>query len=782
MATCAHCGTEFAAGAAGERYCCRGCEYVAELISEQGFERFYDLKQGIAVTPVKSRPFEEHDFSWLAAKVESAEEEARAQGCEARLDLGLEGISCVGCVWLIERLFARHPGAIRAAANPASGRLHLEWAPGKCELEPFLRELCQFGYVAAPAGRSGGDLERRRLAARMGLCAAFALNTMAFSLPIYLGMPPDFEFAGLFRLIAFLSATLSMLVGAGYFIDRAWRAIRAGSLHIDLPIALGLMVAYIGSITGWALGAERLLYFDFVSVFVFLMLSGRYLQTAAVEKNRKRLMRQQPVPAAVELEDGTEVPRDGIEPGMRFRLEAGQALPVSGVLAEGAADFSLEWIHGEAVPVRHGEGARLPAGAILLSREPVWVRAEERWEDSLLAKLTAPVAGERGSPGLDKLLRVYLLVVLVLGVAAQVGWAWHGEWLYGLQSMISVFVVSCPCALGVAIPLADDLAASAMERLGVFVRTGSLWSRLRRVRKVIFDKTGTLTLERPVLENPEVVEGLADDAALALARLTRGSLHPVSRSLLEALGLRGQRLLAAHGWSEPHEFPGQGVLLEDGETQWSLGKAGWLAQDEEAGGSQSELRRNGQLVASFHFREALRPGALAVLERMERLGLTPHILSGDHPERVAHTAKILGMPDGRASGGLSPEEKAQRVEELDAQDTLYLGDGANDSLAFDAALVTGTPVVDRSLLESKADFYTLGAGLGFLPALLGTAAARARAVRCAFAFALLYNVTTVGFAMAHKMSPLVAAIIMPLSSIVSILIVVAFSRRKISDQ
>ena len=198
---CDHCGTEFSAGSADDRYCCRGCEYVAELISEQGFERFYDLKQGIAVAPVKSRPFEEHDFSWLPAKVAAAEDEGTAQGCEAKLDLGLEGISCVGCVWLVERLFSKHPGGIRAASNPASGRLHLEWVPGKCDIESFLRELCRFGYVAAPTPQGGGDHERRRLAARMGLCAAFALNTMGFSLPVYLGMPRDFEFADLFKLL-----------------------------------------------------------------------------------------------------------------------------------------------------------------------------------------------------------------------------------------------------------------------------------------------------------------------------------------------------------------------------------------------------------------------------------------------------------------------------------------------------------------------------------------------------------------------------------------------------
>lgn len=783
MASCNHCGTEFSAKGEDERFCCRGCEYVAELISEQGFEQFYALKQGLAVAPVRSRPFEEHDFGWLGGKMAVAEQRAERQGEPARLDLGLEGISCVGCVWLVEKLFTRHPGSIRAAANPSSGRLHLEWVPGKCELEPFLRELCQFGYVAAPAGAAGGDHERRRLAARLGLCGAFALNTMGFSLPIYLGMPADFEFAALFKLVAFLSATLSMLVGGGYFMDRAWRAVRAGSLHIDLPIALGLISAYIGSITGWALGRTQLMYFDFVSIFVFLMLGGRYVQSTAVERNRRRIIRQQPVPEAVPRADTPEITvgREEIAPGLRFLLAPGQALPVSGVLAAGDADFSLEWIHGEADPVRFAAGGRLPGGAILLSRTAAVIEAGERWEDSLLAKLTAPVTGERGNPGLDRLLRVYLSVVLVLGVTALALWGWRGEWLTGAQAMISVFVVSCPCALGVAIPLADDMAASAMERLGVFIRTATLWPRLQRVRQVIFDKTGTLTLERPVLENPQDVAGLDDAAALALARLTRGSLHPVARSLLEALGNRGQKLLAAFGDGETREFTGLGVALYTGQGNWSLGKVGWAGddgQDVVADSSGSELRHDGVLRAAFDFRESLRPGAVAMLRRLERGGLTLHILSGDHPDKVRQMAAALGLPAGQALGGLSPEEKATRVAALDRQDTLYLGDGANDSLAFDAALVTGTPVVDRSLLESKADFYTLGAGLAFLPSLLGTAAARAGAVRAAFGFALLYNLTTVAFSMAGKMSPLLAAIIMPLSSIASIVIVATISRRK----
>lgn len=783
MLTCAHCGTGFEAKSADEKYCCRGCEYVAELISEEGWERYYDLKGGTTAAPVRSRPFEDHDFSWVKAMVADAEGKARGAGT-ASMDVGLEGISCVGCVWLIERLFARCAGGVRAAAHPASGRLHIEWLPAKCDVEDFFKDLCRFGYVAAPTVSGGGDGERRRLAVRLGLCGGFALNTMAFSLPWYLGMSGDFEFAGLFRLIAFVSATLSMLVGSGYFMLRAWRSLQARSLHIDMPIALGLVAAYAGSIVGWAVDSERLVYFDFVSTFVFLMLGGRYLQTMAVDRNRRRLIARQPVADVYPAGDegGGPVELAVIKEGARFRLGSGQAMPVAGVLCEGEAEFSLAWISGEAEPERVAEGGRLPAGAILLGRDPVTVEAAGAWEDSLLCRLTSPGAVDRATPGLDRMLRVYLLVVLVLGVAAWVWWGWHGDWLTGTQAMISVFVVSCPCALGVAIPLADDLAASAAGKDGVFVRSATLWARLVRVRHVVFDKTGTLTLERPVLVNPEQVAGLSDEEALALARLTRGSLHPMARTLLEVLGVRGQRLLGGSGLTgECFEHPGLGVVWQGECAAWSLGRCGWSGEGDVAvagGQAGSELRRNGQVVARFDFRDELRPGAEAVVAWLRKRGMKLHIFSGDRQEKVDQVASALGIETGQAVGGLHPQEKESRVRALEGNSALYLGDGANDSLAFDAALVTGTPVVDRSLLEAKSDFYTLCSGLGFLPGLVTTAVFRVKAVRRAFGFAFLYNLTTVIYSMMGKMSPLLAAVLMPLSSVVTILIVAGVFSRK----
>jgi Cu2+-exporting ATPase len=412
----------------------------------------------------------------------------------------------------------------------------------------------------------------------------------------------------------------------------------------------------------------------------------------------------------------------------------------------------------------------------------VALQASEAWEDSLLARLTAPATQERGHAFLDTLLRYWLAVIMIIGVAGF-GWhAWHHQWIHGLQVMISVFVVSCPCALGVAIPLADDLAATQLQRWGVFLRSTTFWSRIKKVRHIIFDKTGTLTLERPVLENPDAVEQLDDEAACALARLTHGSLHPVSRTLLEQLGHRGQKLLQNSQTGSVEETPGMGLEWFDGTHHWSLGRPGWKTSDSQADPHLmgTDFCRDGQCLARLIFRDSLRPSARVALEALRRRGMQLHICSGDHPEKVRRIAEALHIDASQAHGGLTPEEKAASVREIHADDTLYLGDGANDSLAFDAAYVTGTPVTDRSLLESKADFYTLGAGLSFLPQLFSLASARAQGVRNAFLFALLYNLSVIAISLYGQMNPLLAAILMPLSSLISLAIVALSLRNRSS--
>lgn len=746
------------------------------MIQNEGLDRFYDLRSNSTVRPVRSVPFEAHDFSWLEKSITEIEAKS-APGEPVEADFSLEGLSCVGCVWLVEKVYLRQTGALEAGAHPATGHLHLRWTNGKTNLPAFAREIASFGYSLSPFRKSISHGEARQLGVRLGLCGAFAMNAMVFTLPRYVGMPVGFSFASIFQLIAFLSAMLAMLVGGSYFIRRAWVAVKMGTLHIDLPIALGLILAFTGSLIGWAMEIEGLLYFDFVATFVFLMLGGRFLQLSAIEKNRNRLQRQRPVPEMLRSPDRSEpVALADLTTGLRFEISPGQSVPVSSILDSKAGDFSLEWINGEADPHMFQAGRPLPAGAIYLGNEPVILTASETWNDSLLARLTSTHRSPIRVPGLEKLLKFYLLAVLLIGTGGFVWWLNHDSAASALQVMISVFVVSCPCALGVALPFADELAGSLMERSGVFIRESLLWSRLRKVRTIIFDKTGTLTLERPVLANPEMLETLSLDARLALAQLTTGSLHPVSRSLLESLGHEGQRLLRDHPSPEIQDVPGAGRFFEISDVTWSLGRPDWrpgfpLSTDRDRPVHDSELRKNGEPVAHFCFHESLRPDAIAALESLRARHYRLVILSGDRPEKVSAAAKLLGISESDAHASLQPVEKENHVRNLDRHDTLYLGDGANDSLAFNAAWTTGTPVVDRSLLESKADFYFLGHGLRFLPQLLSLAKRRQRVVHFAFAFALIYNLFAIAAALTGHMNPLVAAIIMPLSSAISLGIV-----------
>lgn len=772
MSECIHCGTELEVSQEASGFCCVGCEFVHGLIHEQGLESFYDLKQGEAISPLNDQPFQEYDFSWLEQEVENCQQNhPEAARCE--LDLSLQGVSCVGCVWLVERLFQRQGGALHCNLSPATGAMQIGWKPGAFKVLDFARELQRFGYIIgrrreAHAQRS----EMRRLSHKLGICGAFALNAMVFSLPRYLGMPDDFMFAGLFELITMLTATLAMLVGGSWFISRAVQSLRARVMHMDTPIALGVTLAYAGSMAGWLLKHESLMYFDFVAIFIFLMLGGRLLQTAAVERNRNKLLEQTPVPQSVPSAAGGEnIPLADLEAGDRYTLASGQTAPVASVLAEGHADFSLEWINGEPEPCHRQTGTHIPAGAIKLSDSAVTLAAEESWPDSLLAKLLREGEGSARSPVMEKILKFYLTTVLLLGLGGGLAWLLAGSSApAALQVTISVFVISCPCALGVALPLADDLASAAMRLRGVFIRKPAFWSRLRRINTLFFDKTGTLTMDLPELREPETLAQLPPEAFRMLACLCANSRHPLSRSLLKSMGLPGQRQIDSD--LKIHEIPGLGVWLADRDgVRWSLGKCGWSGMDGspvDASSPGCELRRQGKKIAGFTFEECLRPETAETIARLPAHEV--YVLSGDQQERVDRISAAVGVPADHVHSGLSPEDKARLVADIDPGHSLFLGDGANDSLAFDTAAMSGA-VAGRGLLESKSDFYFLSSGLRFLPEMFRLCARHSATVRAVFVFSVLYNLSAVAVCLAGHMNPLLAAILMPLSSIVSLAIV-----------
>jgi Cu2+-exporting ATPase len=320
----------------------------------------------------------------------------------------------------------------------------------------------------------------------------------------------------------------------------------------------------------------------------------------------------------------------------------------------------------------------------------------------------------------------------------------------------------------------------ALRRHGVFVREADLWPRLARIRKLIFDKTGTLTLETPVLRNPAALDGLAPAARAALLALVRDNPHPVSQSLLENLLARADADGLEPLPGKLVEEAGFGVRLETGPSAWSLGRPGWrggLIPAIRSEGHDTEFACDGVVLARFSFEDAVRADAVKEVAALQERHFEVFILSGDRPAKVEAMARALGLPSERAVAGVTPEQKAAWVQVLDRRDTLMLGDGANDSLAFDTAFARGTPVIHRGVLEGKADFYYLGQGIGGLRRLFEVNAARRRTQIWLLVFSIAYNAVAVGLAVTGHMNPLLAAILMPVSSLLSLAIVGTGMRR-----
>jgi Cu2+-exporting ATPase len=812
------------------------------MIHEGGLDSYYTLKDAVT-SPAELAVTPPRDHGWLASLQQTAET-AAGNGETASMTVSIQGISCVGCVWLVEKIHARQPGAGRIEINAQTGQARLTWLRGRFDAPALAGELQRFNYLVGPAhAAADGPSESQQLVRRVGLCTAFAMNVMLFTLPTYFGLEAASTYTHLFSTLAMGFATLSLLSGGGYFLSRAVRALREKLLHIDLPIALGIVGAYLGSFYGWLSQREEYQYFDFVSGFIVLMLVGRWAQIAAVERNQRRLLSEQPAAPRVRVyeADGrsSELAPESLAAGQHYGVASGQTVPVDSVLVTLEAGFNLAWINGESTPRLFRASQKIPAGAQNLSRGEVRLLATQSWENSLLAQLLKPDAraGYRHRL-LERVIQGYLIAIIAAAALSGGVWWWlTGDLVHAGAVVTAVLVVSCPCALGLAFPLTDEIATVVLRRRGVFVRSADLWPRLAKVDRVVFDKTGTLTLETPELRNPDTLSSLDSEARSALFALVADSPHPVSRCLHAALLALGETLPLP---GTPREVIGSGVELgpicadSDGPGSargpraevggspdssdpaasklapysdprpagrrtphasracspdlrtahppprltsaviWRLGRADWATHSRiprAAGEHETVLTRNGTVVASFFCQDTVRSEAREELAALAARGLPATILSGDLQTKVTELARELGLPEERALGGKSPQSKAAWLETHHADRTLMLGDGANDSLAFDSALCRGTPVIHRGHLEHKADFYFLGRGIAGIRALFEVNDARARTQRALLIFMIAYNCVAVGLSVTGHMNPLFAAVLMPLSSLATLAIV-----------
>lgn len=781
---CAHCGLDVPAGlrdpGADRQFCCAGCRTAWTIVHEHGLDRYYEVP-GRREQPVRSsgRAYDEYDHPAFHALYVTA-----ADGGLARVELYLEGVHCASCVWLVERVPLVVPGVARAELDVRRSLATIEWEAGATPLSVVARALDTLGYPSHPFRGTAREHHRRRedrtALVRIGVAGALSMNVMLASLALYSGWwsGMDAEFARFFRWTA-LALTLPALAWPGRtFFTSAFAAIRARTMHMDLPIAVALAAGYARGVVNTVNDAGPV-YFDGVAMLVFLLLVGRYLQqrgqrTAA--DATELLFAMTPATARVVAPDGVvrDVPAEGLVPGDLVEIRAGDSLPADGVVTSGASTLNLALLTGESRPSGVRAGDPVYAGTLNVSA-PLRVRVTAAGEASRLASLVRQVeeGARRRAPvvlAADRMSGWFTAAVLALAGVTWLVWM-RVDPGQAIDNAIALLVVTCPCALALATPLAVTAAIGRAARRGILIRNGAALERLATPATLILDKTGTITRGETSLlrfEGPDWVKPL-------VLALEAESSHPIAAGFREGLGLT-----VLPPVETSRHVPGAGIEGRAGGRNVVIGKPAFVRAalnlpDEESDAAEPALTRvlvavDGAIAARAWFGDALRDDARAAIEALRRDGWTIRIASGDARSVVAAVAREAGIPPSNAEGDVSPEQKLAIVQRESAgASVVMVGDGVNDAAAIAAAAV-GIGVhggAEASL--AAADVHLARPGLAPLVELTRGARNTMRLIRLGFALSLGYNTIGVALAMAGLINPLVAAVMMPASSLTVLL-------------
>jgi Cu2+-exporting ATPase len=698
----------------------------------------------------------------------------------AVLELSVKGAKCAGCIGKIERGLLALPGVSDARLNLSTQRLTVKWPPGAVDPKAVTTMLDRLGYEARPfdpvAGARAIDEEGRFLLRCLGVAAFASMNVMLLSVGVWAGFSAGDMGEGtrtLFYLISGLIAIPCALYAARPFFRSAWAALSKGRANMDVPISLAVILTLAVSVLETLMRGEHA-YFDGVSMLLFLLLIGRYLDHVFRERARtaaKELLALTAISAQRLRADGGVdlVAARDIAVDDRILLSPGDRAPVDGVIETGLSELDRSLVTGESAPVAARAGDVMHAGVVNLTR-PLTLRATATADASLVAELARLIeAGEQNRGAqmrlVDRAVKYYVPIVHTLAALTFTGWliALGGEhWRIALMNAAAVLIITCPCALGLASPAVQVVATGKLFKRGVLVRSGDALERLAVADAVTLDKTGTLTLGRPKL-----VSAHAQAALSAAARLARISRHPLSRALVEAAG-------PGDAIKDAREIPGEGVeAVVDGVTL-RLGRRAFAAPNaaapaipaEAEGASEIWFTEGDGPPVRFLFRDGLRPDAKTAVTRLEALGLPATLLSGDQPAAVEAAAREAGM-DSRFAA-LSPADKIAHIKALTAQGKrpLMVGDGLNDAAALASAHVSAAPGGAVDATQAAADLVFQGDKLSAVPdAIIVARQARRRVVEN-IGFSMVYNALAVPAAMAGLITPLIAALAMAGSSLV----------------
>ncbi len=689
---------------------------------------------------------------------------------ESRLELMVTGARCAGCMNKIERGVAALPSVARARLNLSTGKLLVIFIGSGADPARVIDAVEDLGYVARlydPAAvEAEYDKDGRRLTLALGVAAFGTLNVMMFTVPVWAGLFGQ-ELSATTRTVMYwfaaLVATPCALYAGMPFFTSAWASLRRGKANMDVPITIGVLltlaISYYETFRG-----GRHAYFDAAITLIFLLLIGRYLEhklkARARGAARDLLALQTSVAVRVDA-DGLEqgVPIAQVQVGDLLAVAPGDRIPVDGLIEGGASEIDNALITGETASVAVASGSAVHAGALNLSGR-LLLRARAQAQDSALAEIARLMeAGAQSKSAYvrlaDRAAALYVPTVHTVAAGTFVlGWLLGLGAHEALMRAAAVLIITCPCALGLAVPAVQVTASGRLFRAGVLVKSGAALERLAAVDYVVFDKTGVLTEGRPRL-----IAGDMDRLADA-ARLARASRHPLARGLARAAGPGAVADAVT-------ETAGQGLTgVIDGRPA-RLGRASFLGVPE-ATARETELwfARDGEPACVFRFADSLRPDAAATVSRLRALGLGVEILSGDVAAAVGEVAAAVGVDRWRA--GVTPLEKAEAVRRLReaGYHVLMVGDGLNDAAALAGAHASMAPGAAVDASQNAADLIFGGEGLGAVVLAIRTARAAQRRALENFAFSALYNAIAAPAAVFGLINPFVAAIAMSSSSLI----------------
>lgn len=751
---CIHCGSFIPTQWEDTEYCCSGCQYVYRMIHEYNLDDYYKLK------PTRNQP-----LIGLFLRKETLDWVDQETGfTTGKMLLQIEGIQCSACVWLVRELSTKI-GVAKVSVNTSIGTILIEFTPGKFDVKKYLELIQEFGYRTSPFRRKSVARANKGLLIRFGLCAALAMNSMMVSASFYVGLNKnnDKNIFQMFSNLNFIFATLAVLIGGSYFISRSVQALKKGILHFDLPIAVGLTLAYTGSVYVHFTGLEDKAYFDTVCIFISLMLLGRFLQNRMIEKNKNQILADEQITELKIKKIGKTIESitfAEIKMNDRLLVSQGTIIPVEAeLLSRDEIECSLSWINGESEPIRYKEHDPIPSGAQLISNQAVEIRALTDFSFSSLAMLVPNIQADEMMPKLwTWITKYYVMAVLFIVTTAFFIWSFI-DIQKAFEVAVGLSVVTCPCGLGIAIPLARSLANKKIMSMGVFARDPYLLEKLQSVQKVFFDKTGTLTLSNLTVVNSAELTQLDNHSKTVLFNAVARSNHPASRAIYQYLLGKKIQTTQVH----VREIVGQGLDIESSGKRYFLGKKKGVQTSD--AGYEVVFESLGQTILNIHLEETVLDGARETVDFLQKQHIQVFQLSGDKPNRVESMAARLGIDSGHSFAECTPEKKAKLIQKEDHANTLYLGDGLNDTLAFQKAFLSGSPLTEHSSLIQQSHFFFISPSLEFLKTLFLSSQKLKKTIRFNLGFAVIYNIAVVAIGLAGWISPLFCAIIMPLSSL-----------------